>query len=371
MHTQYKLATTKKGNQNMIDYFQKMRSLSDNLAVVGQPISSNALITCIFAGLGQKYDPFVTFVQTRVDPLSLDELYGLLLTHEQRLEQHLTIATDLSFSTANMAARNSSPHGHGGQFGRGFSSNTNSGRGNWGRGRGSPSSSNGRGSSSSFGPPLTVCQVCNKPGHAAITCYHRFDHSYQLDNPTLAQAQAFYSSQAIIDDNWYPDTGATHHMTPDISNLNLNCDEYLGKIGNGRGLPITHTGTASLSTPSLSFRLNNILHVPSACANLLLVSQFAKDNSIFFEFYANSFLIKDLLIGRILHRGPLKHGLYPLLPSTSTSSPAHAFIGERTSTSNWHNRLGHPNFRIVRQVLSTFDLPVQDNKKLALCPACS
>ncbi len=114
----------------MIDYFQKMRSLSDNLAVVGQPISSNALITCIFAGLGQKYDPFVTFVQTRVDPLSLDELYGLLLTHEQRLEQHLTIATDLSFSTANMAARNSSPHGHGGQFGRGFSSNTNSGRGN-------------------------------------------------------------------------------------------------------------------------------------------------------------------------------------------------------------------------------------------------
>jgi hypothetical protein len=164
-------------------------------------------------------------------------------------------------------------------------------------------------------------------------------------------------------------------MTPDISNLNLNCDEYLGndqiKIGNGRGLPITHIGTASLSTPSLSFRLNNILHVPSACANLLLVSQFAKDNSIFFEFYANSFLIKDLLIGRILHRGPLKHGLYPLLPSTSTSSPAHAFIGERTSTSNWHNRLGHPNFRIVRQVLSTFDLPVQDNKKLALCPACS
>ena len=35
MHTQYKLATAKKGNQNMTNYFQKMRSLSDNLAAIG------------------------------------------------------------------------------------------------------------------------------------------------------------------------------------------------------------------------------------------------------------------------------------------------------------------------------------------------
>ena len=130
MHTQYKLATAKKGNQNMTDYFQKMHSLSDNLVAVGQPISSNASITYIFASLGQEYDPFVTSVQTRVDPLSLNELYGLLLTHEQRLEEHQTAVTDLSFSTANMAACNSSPHGHGGQSGQGFSSNTNGGHGN-------------------------------------------------------------------------------------------------------------------------------------------------------------------------------------------------------------------------------------------------
>ena len=199
MQTQYKLATAKKGNQNMTNYFQKMRSLSDNLAAVGQPISSNALITYIFAGLGQEYDPFVTSVQTRVDPLSLDELYGLLLTHEQRLEQHQTVVTDLSFSTANMVARNPSYRGCGGcggQSGRGFSSNSNGGRGHQGRGLGSFSLSNGHGSSSSsfFGAPRPVCQVCNKPGHAALTCYHRFDHSYQLENPTPAQAQAFYSS---------------------------------------------------------------------------------------------------------------------------------------------------------------------------------
>ena len=164
-------------------------------------------------------------------------------------------------------------------------------------------------------------------------------------------------------------------MTPDISKLNLNCEEYLGndqiKIGNGQGLPITHTGSASLSTPSSSFRLNNVLNVPTACANLLSVSQFAKDNSVFFEFYSNYFFIKDLFTGRILHRGPLKHGLYPLFLSSTSSSSAHAFLGERTSTSNWHNRLGHPNFRIIRQVLSTFNLPIQENKNLALRSACS
>ena len=89
-------------------------------------------------------------------------------------------------------------------------------------------------------------------------------------------------------------------MTPDISKLNLNCEEYPGndqiKIGNGQGLPITHTGSASLSTP-FSFRLNNILHVPTTCANLLSVSQFAKDNSVFFEFYSNFFLLRISSLG--------------------------------------------------------------------------
>ena len=71
----------------MTDYFQRMRSLGDMLAAVGQALSNTEMSSYILAGLGTEYNPFVTSVTTRVDLLSLDELYGHLLAHEQRLEQ--------------------------------------------------------------------------------------------------------------------------------------------------------------------------------------------------------------------------------------------------------------------------------------------
>ena len=355
----------------MTDYFQRMHSLGDTLATVGQALSNTEMSSYILAGLGTEYDSFVTSVTTRVDPLSLDELYGHLLAHEQRLEQQQSTA-ELAFSIANMATRNTINHGRGGRgsYGRGSSSNQN-GRGTRGCGRGSSKSSS---NPFSLGTPHVVCQVCNKLGHAAISYYHRFDHSYQADPPAIAQA--FYSlPSAIQDDNWYPDIGASHHLTPDFSNLNMSSKSYSGTdqitIGNGQGLPISHIGNASLSTPNHSFSLKHVLYVPNACKNLLSVSQFAKDNSVFFEFYANFFFIKDLTTGRILHHGPLRQGLYPLFSRSCPTTPSHALLGERTSAANWYLRLGHPNFRIVRQVLSKFQLPISANKTLAMCPACS
>ena len=136
-------------------------------------------------------------------------------------------------------------------------------------------------------------------------------------------------------------------------------------------MPISHIGNASLSTPNHSFSLKQVLYVPNACKNILFVSQFARDNSVFFKFYANFFLIKVLRTGRILHCGPLRHRLYPLFSRSSPTTSPHALLGERTSAANWHHCLGHPNFRIVCQVLSKFQLLVFANKTLAMCSTCS
>ena len=55
-------------------------------------------------------------------------------------------------------------------------------------------------------------------------------------------------------------------------------------VGNGSGLQIYHVGNSlfksNLSTHS--FTLNNLLHGPHITKNLLSVSQFAKDNRVFF-----------------------------------------------------------------------------------------
>jgi len=57
-------------------------------------------------------------------------------------------------------------------------------------------------------------------------------------------------------------------------------------IGNGHGLNINSSGFSTFSSPintKFSFVLNNFLFVPSITKkNLISVSQFCKDNDIFF-----------------------------------------------------------------------------------------
>jgi len=127
-----------------------------------------------------------------------------------------------------------------------------------GRGRGH---SSGRGSSSN----RPLCQVCNRYGHVALDCYNRFNEAYTREQPSQAQAYLSAPSSNTYQ-NWYPDSGATHHLTSDLANLNIKAEDYLGsdqiRIGNGKGLSIKHIGTTRLSTPISHFDLHDILHVP-------------------------------------------------------------------------------------------------------------
>jgi hypothetical protein len=119
-------------------------------------------------------------------------------------------------------------------------------------------------------------------------------------------------------------------------------------VENGKSLPIKHIGITQLSTPTATFHLNNVLHVPDISNNLVLVHKFTNDTNTFMEFHPSLFRVKHLASRRLLLHRPSKHGLYPFpsLSNKSSFSPC-ALIGEQTSFTNWHSRLGHPAFRIV------------------------
>ena len=75
-------------------------------------------------------------------------------------------------------------------------------------------------------------------------------------------------------------------------------------------------------------------------------------------------------MGRILHRGTSKVGLYFFFPSSSKHHKCAAFVGERASLIAWHGRLEHPAFRTVCQVIPKFQLPFVANKTSDVCSAC-
>uniref|UniRef100_A0A2N9G3J2 CCHC-type domain-containing protein n=1 Tax=Fagus sylvatica TaxID=28930 RepID=A0A2N9G3J2_FAGSY len=270
---------------------------------------------------------------------------------------------DLTLASAHFASRgvSSSRGNRGGRFSNTSHSGRNSSSGqrnNRGRGRGRGSFTNGS---------RPTCQVCGKYGHMALNCYHRFDNSYTSDSNMQA---LLATPQPPVEENWYADSGATHHLTADLANLNVRADEYLGqeqiRVGNGKGLPINHVGTTQLLSPNSSFKLHDVLHVPQISQNLLSVQKFTTDTHTFVELHPNFFNVKDQATGKLLLHGPSRHGLYPFpfrINKSYTSnknlrSPT-AFVGERVSPNQWHLRLGHPALRTVSRIISRFGLPAR------------
>ena len=54
----------------------------DELALARQPLTSDDIITYVLVGLGQDYDSLASIITSRLDPVSLKELYSLLLIYE-------------------------------------------------------------------------------------------------------------------------------------------------------------------------------------------------------------------------------------------------------------------------------------------------
>jgi hypothetical protein len=153
--------------------------------------------------------------------------------------------------------------------------------------------------------------------------------------------QAYYSNtQPAPDPNWYTDIGATHHLTSDLANLNVHAEDYTGtdqiRVGNGKGLPVAHIGTTSLSTPHSSLLLKDVLHVPQITKNLISVQNFTSVTNTFFEFHPTYFLVKDRPTKKLLLHGLSSNGLYSF-SSSKTHSPPSGFLGELTSIDGWHS----------------------------------
>ena len=96
------LNNLKKGSMSITEYFCKLRSVTDELAMAGSSVSSIDFITYLISGLGQAYYPVVVYIEANALKVSINEAYSMLLSHEARLESnHSGVAkeTKLNFSS--------------------------------------------------------------------------------------------------------------------------------------------------------------------------------------------------------------------------------------------------------------------------------
>ncbi|CAM8968933.1 unnamed protein product [Rhodiola kirilowii] len=216
MHLKQQLQTLPKGSMSILDYVEKKRAISDSLAECLTTISDEDFVSFLLFGLGPEYGAFKSALSIRVEPVSSNELLGLLLQEEHRLEDD---HKDLSPLSANVATK----------------------------GGGSNRSTQPPGPSADR--PKAHCQICSKPFHEARNCYQRLNmvdfpptrrpEKQSSRKPASNSMQAHVvtnNSPSTLTDPWIVDSGATNHVAADLGNMSIR-SEYTGNdnlvVGNG------------------------------------------------------------------------------------------------------------------------------------------
>ncbi|KAF7815435.1 Retrovirus-related Pol polyprotein from transposon TNT 1-94 [Senna tora] len=379
------LRSAKKDTRSMLDFLLIIKAITDAFRAIGSPVSEHEHIQCILEGLPSEYEAFVTSANMKSD-ISLQML--------QQWMPRIKILKKFPPQPPqqNFRQYNNNNRGGGRNGGRSF-------KGGGGRGRG------GFNGGFQSNKPFVVCQVCSKPGHIASACYYQFDSNYHITeqqyNQNFNQFRPRSSGNVfamlatpdtICDSTWFPNSGATSHVTSDPSNL-MSSMQYLGPeqlhMGNGTGLHISRVGQSLVKSPfhsDISFRLNNLLLVPNITKNLVSVSKFTKDSSVFFEFHANHCFVKTQDTNHILLIGSTRpDGLYYFDNFHPTHQPPHqsnslqanssipipivlsftvnanvSACNSVTSYTLWHCRLGNSNTATVLSVLKQCNVPISN-----------
>ncbi|KAJ0490671.1 putative RNA-directed DNA polymerase [Helianthus annuus] len=343
------LRQLQKGTSSVSDFGRRFKSLCDQLAAIGHPVSDEDKRHWFLCGLGSSFETFST-AQRMVHPSPpFRDILDQATNHEIFLQ---TINTSNTPQAAFSAYSNRPSQKQPSQSSRS-------------RFRGS-SSTHGR-SSHNKRPPH--CQLCRKDGHYASACPNLASYAQRATPLDAHLAQAF-NAQCNINPDWTADSGATTHMLRSTNALNEahnDAGNTFVTFGNGQSLPVSQIGNSKLN----DIPLKNVLVVPNLTRNLLSISRLTNDAPVDVLFSNSFFQIQDRKTAAVLARGTCENGFYVLSQSHKSLVASLAVPHLRASFDKWHSRLGHVSFDVISilnklgQVFVTSLLP-----KPGLCASC-
>lgn len=272
------LQELKRNDLSVSAYLQRAKALADELSTAGRSLSSAEFNAIVYRNIGSEFHSIITALNLRPDPVPFYELHAQLVAHE------ILLKASQEPPLANVVMRHSSAPLLPTPQRPPAAAYSNSGFQRRSR---------------------ASCQICGWHNHTADRCRRRYSRNTPSQRSFTPQAHYSYAGhhqsappgygRHVSQPDWIPDTGATNHITLDLSTLQIR-EEYCGNdtvhVGNGQGLQIANTGTAFIPSAGGKLALKSILHVLKIVKNLLSVQKFSFDNNCFFEFHPLIFLLR-------------------------------------------------------------------------------
>ena len=323
-------AKMEKGN-SMINHVNYVKTLSEHLDAVGDPIQEKDLVIILISSLPEEYNHLITALETIAEErLSWDYVRDRVIYEYEKLncDVEANAKREMKVEDAFLTEKVQSQ--------RKFSK-----------------------------PKGVKCFYCHKKGHFAKDCYKKKADAKKQCQETANKADCIenknteYSEVALtVNDNsalckeWWIDSGASRHMTPKKNSLvnfqkfeapsqvKLADNSTLNSYGKGDVYLTVYDGTEKVNVV-----LKDVLYVPKIQTKLLSLSSIIEKGAAV-EFKGKSCTItideKSYTIGH-------KHGkLYKLnlIPKDET-----CYLGKANSEESlslWHLRYGHLGYDNVK-----------------------
>ena len=81
-----KLQTLRKDGLSVGEYIQKLKSICNSLATIGELVFEKDHLIYLFSGLDREYNPSVTSIQNRSNQPTIEQIHSLLSSYDFRLE---------------------------------------------------------------------------------------------------------------------------------------------------------------------------------------------------------------------------------------------------------------------------------------------
>ena len=201
-------------------------------------------------------------------------------------------------------------------------------------------------------------------------------------NPTFSPEFAFkVCEDSVGDDDWWIDSGASNHMSPNESDflnytefeepvkVNLADKSHLLALGSGDvGIQLY-----DINNRTVDVKLKNTLYIPTIQNKLFSVSSAVEiDGAVKFDKDGVTWE-KDGISTKIGQ----KHGKLFKLNSQSRSSDHSCYLSKaKDSVSLWHQRFGHLNESDLKmlnnkEMVTGMDLVVKDGEEVGVCHGCT